>query len=92
MKKQLRIAFATVALAGGIGTVAYTDKSHPHGFISPYHDTYDAVAKAGTATEAQKQVLVRAAVQSAEDTRTANKFAAVLGIGLIGGAFTRRKK
>lgn len=92
MKKQLRIAFAAVSLVGGVGAVGYMDRSHPHGLTSPYHETYDAVAKAGTATEAQKQILVQAAIQSNDDTRTANKFAAVLAVGLIGGAVTRRRK
>ena len=92
MRKTLTAIFGAVAI-GGAGTSLYhIDRSHPHGFLNPYHETVDAISKAGSATPQQQRILVEATVQGARDTRKANVAGLVGAGGMLGFSIVRRRR
>jgi|GEM_PF-1545007 hypothetical protein len=82
--KSLRLSFALATVVGAGGALYHLDSSHPHGVANPYHDTYDTVYENGKATEAQKETLVEAAIESGQDAAKSNYYAIGGGIGYLG--------
>jgi len=95
VSKTIKTAFAVVAIASGAGSLYYHDKGHNHGYTNPHHETIDAVAEAGKATDAQKDILVQSAVDSVTAVKSSNKMGVPLAVGVLGfmgmGAYRRKK-
>lgn len=94
--KSLRLSFVLATTVSAGGTFYHMDKSHYHGISNPYHDTIDTVYETGKATDAQKDELVEAAIQSGRDAEKSNLWllgagTSYLGVWLTGGLAARRR-